>query len=204
MTRWWTLAATIALVLLLLFAAISAAGVGVLADPTPLLSGARWAAALAGVTLLVADVVLPIPASLVMIAHGTLFGTLGGALLSVIGSVASALVAFAVGRAGTPAIRRIVTESEHERASKLLGRWGVVAIAATRPVPILAETVAILAGSSHLRWYQAAIAAAVGSIIPAAAYAWAGAHATGIVNHALVFAGVIIATSALWLVGRLK
>ncbi len=202
MIRFWSLATSIAMLLLLLFFAASAAGIAVLDDPTPLLRDARPAAALIGVALLVGDVVLPVPSSLVMVAHGALFGIAGGALLSLFGSVAAALAAFALGRAGTPAIRRIVTPREHTRAAARLARWGVVAIALTRPVPILAETVAILAGSSNLRWHQTALAAAAGSVVPAAVYAWSGAHATSAGNHVLIFAGVLIVTAVLWWVGR--
>jgi uncharacterized membrane protein YdjX (TVP38/TMEM64 family) len=202
MLRWWSLAGTLALFFLLLFLAASAAGPGVLEDPAPLFRGARPAAAAIGVSLLIADVVLPVPSSLVMVAHGTLFGVAGGALLSLLGSVASALVAFALGRAGTPVIRRLVTESEHERAAALLARWGTMAIAVTRPVPILAETVAILAGSSQLRWHQAALAAFAGSLVPALAYAWAGAYARGTASPTLVFLGVLVVTAGLWVVGR--
>ena len=202
MRRWWILAVVIAVTLLALFFAFSSAGIAVLEDPTPLLRGARPLAGVIGVLLLVADVFLPIPSSLVMLAHGTLFGVAGGTLLSLIGSVASALTAFAVGRAGQGAVRRFVTEREHARAGALLERWGVVAIAVTRPVPILAETVAILAGSSPLTWGQTAIAAAAGSLAPAAVYGWAGAHAQGVVNHALAFGGVLLITSLLFFLGR--
>jgi uncharacterized membrane protein YdjX (TVP38/TMEM64 family) len=202
MRRWWSLAVVIAVTLLVMFVAASSAGIAILDDPTPLLRGGRPLAGFIGVLLLVADVFLPIPSSLVMLAHGTLFGVAGGTLLSILGSVASALTAFAVGRAGKGAVRRFVTEREHERAGALLERWGVIAIAVTRPVPILAETVAILAGSSPLTWGQAAVAAAAGSLAPAAVYAWAGAHAQGVVNHALAFGGVLLITSLLFLLGR--
>ncbi|MFP5248177.1 MAG: TVP38/TMEM64 family protein [Thermoanaerobaculia bacterium] len=195
--RWWSFAFAIAVTLLLLFFLASSAGLALLNDPTPLLRGAaRPIAAITGVLLLVADVFLPVPSSLVMVAHGTLFGAVTGTLLSVIGSVLSALTAFGIGRMGNNAIRRLVTDREHERAGALLARWGVAAIALTRPVPILAETVAILAGSSPLTWRQTAIAAAAGSIVPAAAYAWAGAHA----NHVWVFLGVLAVTGVLMLI----
>jgi uncharacterized membrane protein YdjX (TVP38/TMEM64 family) len=204
MLRWWSLAATIALFLLLMFLAASAAGIALLDDPTPLFRGARTTAAVIGVSLLVADVFLPVPSSLVMVAHGTLFGVVGGTVLSLIGSIASALVGFAVGRAGSGPIRRFVSERAHERASAMLARWGVVAIAVTRPVPILAETVAILAGSSRLRWRDAALAAGAGSLVPAAIYAWAGAHVATSANHALIFGGVLLMTGILWWVGGMR
>jgi uncharacterized membrane protein YdjX (TVP38/TMEM64 family) len=201
--RWWSLAFAIASTLLLLFFAVSSAGITALTNPaTVMTGGARPLAAVIGPLLLVADVFLPVPSSLVMAAHGALFGGALGTLLSLVGSVASALTAFAVGRAGSGAIRRLVTEGEHERANALLERWGLVAIAVTRPVPILAETVAILAGSSPLTWRRTAIAAAAGSIVPAVVYAWAGAHARDAGSHALIFGGVLAVTAILLGIGR--
>jgi uncharacterized membrane protein YdjX (TVP38/TMEM64 family) len=200
--RWSALAFAIAATLLVMFFAASSAGIALLNDPATVMRDARPLAAIAGVLLLIGDVVLPVPSSLVMVAHGALFGTLTGTLLSLMGSVASALTAFAIGRAGDGAIRRFVKEREHERAGELLARWGIVAIAVTRPVPILAETVAILAGSSPLTWRQTALAAAAGSIVPAAVYAWAGASARDGVSHALIFGGVLAITAVLFLGAR--
>lgn len=188
--------------LLIVFFIANATGVAI-EDASPLRKAGAFAA-IVGFLLLVADVVLPIPSSLVMVAHGTLFGVVPGALLSIAGSVASALFAFAIGRAGTNVIRRFVTAEEHERASELLGRWGLAAVALTRPVPILAETVAILAGSSKLGWLETAAAAAVGSLVPAIVYAWTGAHAGAVANHAVIFIGVMLATAMLWWVGRVR
>jgi len=197
--RWWSLVAGIAFTLLLMFGVAWAMGFDIEGAP-PMPKSAGPLAAITGVALLIADVFLPIPSSLVMIAHGALFGTAIGALLSLTGSVASALVGFAVGRASTRMVRRLITPAEHEYASSLLAKWGATAVALTRPVPILAETVAILAGSSRLTWTQTAIAATAGSIMPSLVYAWAGANARN-ANHAIIFGGVIFATGVLWWIG---
>jgi uncharacterized membrane protein YdjX (TVP38/TMEM64 family) len=202
MLRWWSLAFAIAATVLVMFFIASGAGIALLNDPTPLLRGTRPAVALLGILLLVADVFLPVPSSLVMAANGALFGIAAGTALSLVGSVASALTGFAVGRAGNAWIRRLVTPAEHERAGAMLARWGAVAIALSRPVPILAETVAILAGASPLTWRKTALASAAGSIAPAAVYAWAGAHASDAASHALIFGGVMLMTGVLWLIGR--
>jgi uncharacterized membrane protein YdjX (TVP38/TMEM64 family) len=202
LVRWWSLAFAIAVTLLVMFFAASSAGLTLLEDPTPLFRGARPVAALVGIALLVADVFLPIPSSLVMTAHGALFGVAGGAAISLLGSTLSALTGFAVGRAGNDAIRRLVTPGEHARAGALLERWGVLAIAVTRPVPILAETTAILAGSSPLTWRQTAVAAFAGSLAPAFMFAWAGAHATSVVSQIWIFLAVIAVSGVLWAVGR--
>ncbi|HEV7239746.1 MAG TPA: TonB-dependent receptor [Thermoanaerobaculia bacterium] len=202
MLRWWSLAAGIACVLLLTFAAVTISGVPLLEDPTPAMRAARPLAALAGVLLLIADVLLPVPSSPIMVANGALFGTAGGTLLSLAGSVGAALAGFALGRAGNERIRRFVTPREHERAGAMLRRWGVFAIAISRPIPIVAETVAILAGGSPVTWTQALLAAIAGSLVPSAVYAWAGASALTAGMQTVIFAGVIAMASLLFVAGR--
>ena len=56
------------------FGIAEALGVPLLTDPMPALKAAGPLAGVIGVALLIADVVLPVPSSLVMIAHGALFG----------------------------------------------------------------------------------------------------------------------------------
>lgn len=196
--RWWLFAASVAMLLLLLFFAASATGLAIDASHLPREAGI--VAAVTGVVLLIVDAALPVPSSLVMIAHGQLFGIVTGSVLSLIGSVGSAMAAFAIGRAGTNGVRRLVLPEEHERASALLGRWGVAAVAVTRPVPILAETVAFLAGSSKLTWTETALASAAGSVLPSIVYAWAGAHARS-ANYVAVFGGVLLVTAVLCWIG---
>jgi hypothetical protein len=77
-------------IFLVTFVVIAALALPLLDNPGPLLRGGGVVAAVCGVGLLLADVVLPIPSSLVMIAHGALFGALAGAALSLIGGVGGA------------------------------------------------------------------------------------------------------------------
>lgn len=202
MKRWWTLAAGIASALLLTFAVVTMSGLPLLDDPSPVTRAARPIAAIAGVLLLIADVLLPVPSSPIMVANGALFGIAGGTLLSLAGSVGAVLAGFALGRAGHGLIRRVVTPREHDRAGALLRRWGVFAIAITRPIPIVAETVAILAGGSPVTWTQALLAAMAGSLVPAAVYAWAGASAQTAGMQTMIYAGVIAVASLLFVAGR--
>lgn len=202
MLRWWSLALGIAAVVLLMFFAANASGISLFTDPTPLMKAARPAAAIAGVLLLIADVFLPVPSIVIMVANGALFGTVAGTLLSLVGSVGAALTGFGVGRAGNDLIRRFVTPREHERAGAMLRRWGVVAVAVSRPIPVVAETVAILAGGSPMTWTQALLAATAGSIVPSIAYAWAGASAQALWMQTAIFAGVLAMTGLLFLAGR--
>jgi len=187
---------------LLLFFLVDALSVPLLADPTPWLNrGGAWAAAL-GVALLVADVLLPVPSSIVMVAHGALFGVVIGTLLSLLGSTGATLFGFWIGRRGEKLLDRLVPPAERERADRLLKRWGMLAIVVTRPIPLVAETVAIMAGASPLTWGRTALAALAGSLSPALLYALTGATAARFQNTALMFLFVLLITGIFWLAGR--
>jgi uncharacterized membrane protein YdjX (TVP38/TMEM64 family) len=187
---------------LLLFLLVEVAGVPLLADPSPWLREADVPAALVGVSLLVADAVLPVPASLVMIAHGALFGVALGTLLSLLGSLGAMLVGFALGRRGGALLTRFVSPQERATADRLLARWGALAIVVTRPVPLLAETTAVVAGASSLGWQRATLAAFAGAVPTAVIYALAGALAVGLGSGALVFAATLAALGGVWLADR--
>ncbi len=202
MRRYWGITGLILGIFLTLFLLVEALGVPLLTDPSPWLERGGVMAALVGIGLLVADVVLPVPSSLVMVAHGALFGVPAGALLSLVGSLGAALVGFAIGRQGGPLLSRLVPTEERERADRLLNRWGGLAIVVTRPVPLLAETVAILAGASPLGWGRAALAALAGSLPAALLYALTGALAASFQSGALVFGIVLLVAGLFWLIGR--
>jgi uncharacterized membrane protein YdjX (TVP38/TMEM64 family) len=200
--RYWAISGLILTCLLLLFLLVEALNLPLLTDPAPWLAGGGVAAALVGVSLLVVDVVLPVPSNLVMIAHGALFGVAVGTLLSLVGSVGAALVGFAIGRRGGPLLARLVPPPERAYADRLLGRWGALAIVVTRPVPLIAELVTILAGASPLGWGRATLAALAGSFPAALLYALAGATATSFEQSALVFGLVLLIAAAFGLIAR--
>ena len=186
-----------------LFFLVEALGVPLLVEPTPWLNRGGVAAATLGVGLLIADVLLPVPSSLIMVAHGALFGVVGGTLLSLVGSLGAAMFGFWLGRRGGRLLERLVTLEERERADYLLKRWGALAIIVTRPVPLLAETIAIMAGTSPMNWGRAALAALIGSLPPALLYALTGAAVANFQSAALMFVFVLIIAGFFWMVGRL-
>jgi len=152
--------------------------------------------------LLIADVVLPVPSSIVMVAHGALFGVLWGTMLSLLGSVGAAVFGFAIGRRGGALLERAVTPAERAHASSILARWGTLAIIVTRPVPLLAETVAIMAGASSMRWPALIVSSLAGSLPPALLYALTGAAVANLQNTALMFGVVLLVAGLFWLIGR--
>jgi uncharacterized membrane protein YdjX (TVP38/TMEM64 family) len=180
------------------FLAVEAFGVPWLSTPPSLTEQARPVAAVVGVGLLLADAALPVPSSLVMLALGGLFGVTVGAVLALAGRVGATLLAFALGRR----LSRWVGKPAGGWSAQLLRRWGAVAIVLTRPVPIVGETVAVLAGASPMPWKRAAVAAAVGSLPEAVLFAWAGAEAGGTVLGAVLWLSLIVVAVAVWAAGH--
>lgn len=202
MKRYLIIMTTMAALFLTVFIIVEMLGVALLTDPSPWMNQGGVAAACVGIGLLVVDVLLPVPSSLIMVAHGALFGVWMGTLLSLLGSVGAALCGFAIGRRGVSMLDRLVTAEERAHADMLLRRWGVLAIIVTRPVPILAETVAMVAGTSSLGWRSIAMAALAGSIPPALLYAVTGAAVANLQSMTLVFGLVIFIAALIWLVGQ--
>jgi uncharacterized membrane protein YdjX (TVP38/TMEM64 family) len=201
--KWYpAVAAAVFALFLALFLIARAWNVPVLADPTPQLRQAGVPAAFLGVGLLLVDALLPVPSSLVMIAHGAAFGVALGTLLSVIGSMGAALVGFGLGRRGGPLLDRLISPRERSTADRLLEHWGVLAIVLTRPVPLLAETVAVLAGASSLGWGRVTLAALAGTLPAAVIYALTGAAVAAFGSRALVLAAAVAVAACAWLVDR--
>jgi uncharacterized membrane protein YdjX (TVP38/TMEM64 family) len=150
-------------VLLAVFAAAELAGL-------PLLPSRVGAAV--GVGLLAADVLLPIPSSVVMAALGAAYGLPLGAALSVLGGALMALAGGLLGRRGS----RAVTGGDRARVESLVARYGVAAVVLSRPVPLLAESVLFVAAAAGMPLPRLVLGATAGTVPVALVYAAAGAY----------------------------
>ena len=126
-----------------LFGLAGALDVSLLSDASAGLGRAGLGAALASFALLAGDAVLPVPASALMLLDGALFGPLAGALPSLAGAEAAALLGWAIGHRGGAPLRRAVRPAAAAGVDAFVRRDGALAIVLTRPVPVLAETAAI-------------------------------------------------------------
>ena len=203
MTRYLLIVSAMILFFLLLFFLVEALRIPLLSDPTAWLKKGGVVAACLGVGLLIADVLLPVPSSLVMVAHGAIFGVVWGTLVSLLGGMGAALFGFAIGRRGGKVIERLVTPEERARANRMLARWGSLAVVVTRPVPLLAETVAIMTGASPLGWSRMMLASFAGSLPPALLYALTGAAYPNFQSGTLMFGAILLVAATFFLIGRL-
>jgi membrane protein DedA with SNARE-associated domain len=115
----------------------------------------------------------------------------------------AAIVGFVLGRRSEALLARFVSPAEQAQGDKLLHQWGTLAILVTRPVPLLGETVMIMAGASTLRWKPVMLAALAGSLPRALLYALAGTVSTSFQHSSLVFGSMLLLAGVFWGMSKL-
>lgn len=164
--------------------------------------GRFWFAAI-GVALLVADVVLPVPSSLVAIALCWSLGPLAGGAAVAVGGLLSFASGYGMGRLlPEPRLRRWIGEALWDRVRDRARHRAAWWIVLTRPLPVLAELSAVLAGVWRLPVGPALAQAGAASIALGALYggsAWLGARTPGALA---TFAVLLLLPMAFWATHR--
>jgi uncharacterized membrane protein YdjX (TVP38/TMEM64 family) len=205
MTRFWIFTVVVVVAMLLLFFVVQALQLPFLVEDTSfLLSQKKWVAASAGIGLLIVDVIAPVPSSIIMLANGMLFGAILGTLLSVVGGFGAALAGYWIGTRGERFGKRWLGDESLQRANAFFRNYGMMAVIVSRPIPILAEAVSIIAGISRMPARKFFPAALLGLLPTAIIYAVAGAYALDLESGVFVFLAVMVLAGAVWVVGKLS
>jgi uncharacterized membrane protein YdjX (TVP38/TMEM64 family) len=164
------------------------------------LPGERWLSAsdghalhfaLAGAALLAADVLLPIPSSIV--------GTMLGARLGFGAGFVAAFAGLMLGQSAAYSVSRLVLR---KRLGVLPAAPTLAALFLSRPVPVLAEALVFSAGAARLSWPQFLAACASGNLVYAGALALNGAQ---LLPDAILGPGLLLPMLlpvAAWLIWR--
>ena len=156
--------------------------------------------------LLAADVFVPIPSSVIMILSGAAFGVWWGSLLAFAGSMSGEWLGFEIARryGSAWASRFIGNEREVARLNAMLARHGAAAVAVTRPLPVVMETMSLVAGVSTMRRRTFLWASAIGTAPIVVLYAYAGAMSreTGSLIPAIVILIAVAGTG--WILYRAR
>lgn len=138
--------------------------------PAPLLAAAE-------IGVLASDILLPVPSSLVATLGGASLGVVAGTACAWVGLTLGALAGWWLGRT---AGRRGLAALDDQALTALEARrrrFGPLAIVVTRPLPILAEAAALMAGAAGMTWHAFLAAAAPANL--AIAFAWSLAGSLG-------------------------
>lgn len=166
--------------------------------------GAAWLAGwgkwawLAGMVLLVADLILPVPGTVVMSALGYLYGPWLGGLIAATGSFLAGMAGFGACRwIGERAALWLLGEKDLLRGRRLFKTFGALAVASSRALPIFPEIIACMAGMVRMPLRIFMLALALGCLPMGLAFAWIGHE--GRQDPTLALALSLIIPAVLWL-----
>ena len=132
-----------------------------------------WAAA---IILLMGDILLPLPATLIMSALGYLYGTLTGGLISVAGSfLAGSAGYWLCYLMGEKAAIRLLGQKDYVQGKKLSDKVGGWVVALSRWLPVFPEVIACMAGLTRMPPRNFHLALLCGSLPLGFMYAFVGA-----------------------------
>jgi uncharacterized membrane protein YdjX (TVP38/TMEM64 family) len=134
-----------------------------------------WAWA-AGIALIWADVVLPIPQTAVIAALGIIYGTLLGGLLGTLGLITSGLLGYGLMLTSARRfVQRLAGSGSLQKMESLFDRAGAWAIILTRSLPnSIPEAIVFLAGLAGMPMGKFTAALTIGSVPTAFAFAAIG------------------------------
>lgn len=128
-----------------------------------------------GMMLLMADLVLPIPGTIVMSALGFIYGTVVGGLIGAAGSFLSGSLGYAVCRlVGRSAAVRILGEKDLVKGERLFSRVGGWLVVFSRWLPLFPEVIACMAGMTRMPVGIFCLAVACGSLPLGLIFAFVG------------------------------
>ncbi len=152
----------------------------------------RPVAWLAAMGLLLADLLLPVPATGIMAALGAIYGVWLGATIGAAGSALAGLTGYSLARlAGKRGIRFIASDQEIARFGALAEQWGGVGIIISRAMPILPEVLSVLAGLAQMSFRRFLPALLLGTIPTAILFAYIGHAAADQPTYGVALAIVI-------------
>src|SRR5262245_11394597 len=136
--------------------------------------GWAWAA---GIALIWADLVLPVPQTAVIAALGIVYGTLLGGLLGSLGLITGGLLGYGLMLTSARRFAQCFAEPRSlHRMERLFDRGGALAIVLSRSLPYsVPEAMVVLAGLAGMPMRKFTGALTVGSVPTAFAFAAIGA-----------------------------
>ncbi len=128
-----------------------------------------WGAAGVGVSILlmVLHSFVPFPAEIVAMANGMAFGLVGGVVVTWVGAMLGAFLAFGLARwLGRPFVLAMVAPQRHERIDRWTKRHGGVTLMLSRLVPVISfNLINYAAGLTPISWWTFTWATGIG-ILP--------------------------------------
>ena len=149
--RWLALLAVLLAAILLPFALLGDELARLASDTAARLADRQWLVLALVVALLALDPLLPVPSSIVAVAAGSALGATAGALAIFAGLMLGAALGYWLGRhPGRAIAARLLGAQQLAALGPAARPVGPLLLLLSRPVPVVAEAMVILAGAARL------------------------------------------------------
>lgn len=151
-------------------------------------------------TLLLSDILFPVPSSLIMVLNGKILGLLPGTLVSLVAGLLSSSIGFFLGRRTSTFLNKVFTARDKKVSDNLFDKFGNTAIAISKALPVLSEAVSVVSGTTSISFQRFLVYSFVGHLTVSLLYAYVGSYSSSL-DSSLV-AGVVIISALLisWLI----
>ena len=153
-----------------------------------------WVYAAWSFIILVSDIVMPVPSTIVMYLNGFVLGTFVGSILSLVSLMLSSCIGYLLGKF-TPFKR------SDSMSIKLLDRYGPYVIIMTRGIPVLAEAVSIMCGYIGFSFRKFLWLHLIGYVPICILYAYLGTIANQNSAFGIILGISIVITILFWFFG---
>ncbi len=155
------------------------------------------------VGLLTADVLLPIPSSLVMIGAAIILPPVAAILSCFAGLMLGCGLGYGLGRwLGEPLLARMAGSERRAALSAWFARHGVAIVAVCRPIPMLAELSIVMAGTARAPLLRFLFTCAAANAAVAAVYVALGSKVSDTWTFLAAFAASCLVPALVWLLLR--
>jgi len=145
-----------------------------------LLGFGAWAPIVSGSLMVLQALFVPLPALVITLANGMLFGTMWGALLSWSSAMVGAIVCYYISRLfGQPVVERLVGRGSLIVADRFFKRYGKHAVLIARLLPIVSfDVVSYAAGLTSIGLWDFVLSTGIGQMPATVVYAFLGQNMT--------------------------
>lgn len=145
-----------------------------------LLGFGAWAPIVSGSLMVLQSLVVPLPAMVITLANGLLFGTIGGALLSWSSAMVGAILCYYIARLfGRPVVERLVGKKSLDMTDRFFRRYGKHAVLIARLIPVISfDVVSYAAGLTSMGLWDFTLATGIGQMPATLVYSFLGQNMT--------------------------
>jgi uncharacterized membrane protein YdjX (TVP38/TMEM64 family) len=148
-------------------------------------------------SILVSDIILPVPSSIILYLNGLVLGFAKGFLLSYSALVLSSIFGYGLGR-----ITSFRKKQDLSKAQAWINQYGYMAIIVSRGIPILSESLSYTAGFNRMKFNRYLISSSLGYLPFCVIFTFFGSKGASEGAFMWSFVASLFLAGVFWFIGK--